>query len=47
LPFQSHGNHSVDLDPEVSHGAFKLGVPEQQLNRTEILEQREFARSMI
>jgi hypothetical protein len=27
----------VDLDPEVSNGAFKFGVPEQQLNRPEIL----------
>ena len=27
----------VDLDPEVSDSAFKFGVPEQQLNRPEIL----------
>ena len=36
----------VDLDPEVSDSAFKFGVPEQQLNRPEILrppvDQRRF-----
>jgi hypothetical protein len=26
----------VDLGPEIPDGAFKLGVPEQQLNRPEI-----------
>lgn len=36
VDFLCNGNCVIDLDTEVSHGAFHLGVAKQELDRTQI-----------